>query len=272
MMTAATTRSDPFVSAPVMPIGRLLRAYLLAAKHETLAALRNPGMAIPFLALPPAIYLLFGVVIIGSGEETGNGEFGPEIVNYLFAGFCTMGAMMPGIFGGSMIALERENGLLKLKRALPMPAGAHLFAKVAMSMLVAAGAVGLTAGVALTFDSITLPAGQLLILCTTMVVGSIPFCAIGLLIGSFSSSSAVPAWGNLVFLPMIYLSGLFIPLPDSLERWVVIWPAFHLDQLALGLAGVEQFSFLPPLYAGTVLAGVTVLCGGLAIHRLARVG
>ena len=71
---------------------------------------------------------------------------------------------------------------------------------------------------------------------------------------------------------MMWLSGLFIPLPDTLKRWVVIWPTFHLDQLALGLAGVEQFTFIPPAMAAAVLAGVTVLCGGLAIRRLARVG
>jgi hypothetical protein len=57
-----------------------------------------------------------------------------------------------------------------------------------------------------------------------------------------------------------------------MERWMVIWPAFHLNQLALGLAGVEQFSFVSPAIAGGVLVGVTVLFGGLAIRRLARVG
>lgn len=254
-----------------MPLGRVLRAYLIAAKYETLAALRNVGLAVPFLVLPPAIYLLFGVVIIGS-EVGGGGEFGPEIVNYLFSGFCVMAAMMPGIFGGATIATERENGVLKLKRALPMPPGAHLFAKLAMSMLVAAGAVAGVTAVALAADAITLSGVQILILTTVMVVGSIPFCAIGLFIGSVSSSAAVPAVGNLAFLPMIYLSGLFIPLPDSLERWVVIWPAFHLNQLALGLAGVEQFTFFPPVNVAVVLAGVTVLFGGLAVRRLARVG
>jgi hypothetical protein len=71
---------------------------------------------------------------------------------------------------------------------------------------------------------------------------------------------------------MMWLSGLFIPLPDALERWVVIWPSFHLNQLALNLAGVEKFSFISPVLAGGVLVGVTVLFGGLAIHRLARVG
>jgi ABC-2 type transport system permease protein len=94
----------------------------------------------------------------------------------------------------------------------------------------------------------------------------------GLLIGSLASASAAPAYGNLVFLPMMWLSGLFIPLPESLEPWVIIWPTFHLNQLALGLAGVDQFTYIPPAMAAAVLAGVTVLCGGFAIRRLARGG
>ena len=38
--------------------------------------------------------------------------------------------------------MERDQGLLKLKRAQPVPAGAHLFAKMAMSMVFAALAAG----------------------------------------------------------------------------------------------------------------------------------
>ena len=53
---------------------------------------------------------------------------------------------------------------------------------------------------------------------------------------------------------------------------MILWPTFHLDQLALGLAGVEKFTFIPWTMAAAVLVGVTVLCGGLAIRRLARVG
>ena len=71
---------------------------------------------------------------------------------------------------------------------------------------------------------------------------------------------------------MLWLSGLFIPLPKFLERWAVIWPAFHLNQVALGSAGVSEFSFLAPGISAAVLAGVTVIFGGLAIRRLARKG
>jgi ABC-2 type transport system permease protein len=71
---------------------------------------------------------------------------------------------------------------------------------------------------------------------------------------------------------MLWLSGLFFPLPKFLEPWAVIWPAFHLNQLALGLAGVREFSFLPPAIAAALLTGVTVVFGGMAIWRLARRG
>jgi ABC-2 type transport system permease protein len=171
-----------------------------------------------------------------------------------------------------ILATERDGNLLKLKRALPLPPGAAIVAKVLMSMGVAAIALTLVAGSALLAGKITITLAQVAIIWGVLIVGTIPFCAMGLLIGALASGSAAPAWGNLVFLPMMWLSGLFIPLPDSLERWVVIWPTFHLDQLALGLAGVEQFTFIPPAMAAAVLAGVTVLCGGLAIRRLARVG
>ena len=253
-----------------LPAGRLIRAYLMEMKLETLAALRTPGFAIPFIAVPVAIYVLFGVVIAGNAGA--NSEYGAAIADYLFSGFSVLAVAMPGIFSGVILATEREGNLLKLKRALPLPPGATIVAKMIMSMGIAAIAVTIVAIAALFAGKITISPAQVAIVWGVLIVGTIPFCAIGLLIGSLVSASAAPAYGNLVFLPMMWLSGLFIPLPDFLERWVIIWPTFHLNQLALGLAGVEQFTFIPPAIAAAVLTGVTVLCGGLAIRRLARVG
>jgi ABC-2 type transport system permease protein len=73
-----------------------------------------------------------------------------------------------------------------------------------------------------------------------------------------------------VFLPMMWLSGLFFPLPGVLQKWVVIWPAFYLDQLALALIDLKAFRFIPVSLGIGALLGVTVLFGGLALHRLAR--
>ena len=253
-----------------LPLGRLLRAYLLEAKMETTAALRTPGFALPFIAVPVAIYLFFGVVINGNVGDSS--EYGPAVVDYLFSGFCVFAVMMPGIFSGVILATDREGNVLRLKRALPLPPGATIVAKVLMSMGIAAIALTLVVAAALYVGKLTMSIEQVATIWVVLVVGTIPFAAIGLLIGALVSSSAAPAWGNMIFLPMMWLSGLFIPLPAFLRSWVVIWPAFHLNQLALGLAGVKQFIFIPTGLAAAVLLGVTVLCLGLAIRRLARVG
>ncbi len=183
-----------------------------------------------------------------------------------------MAVIMPGLFSGVILAQEREGGLLKLKRALPLPPGASIVAKVLMAMGIAALALTLVVIAALAAGKLTISLTQVMVIWIVLIIGTIPFSAIGLLIGALASGSAAPAYGNLVFLPMIWLSGLFIPLPESLKQWVIVWPAFHLNQLALGLAGVKQFTFIPPALAAGVLIGVTVLFGGLAIRRLARVG
>lgn len=258
------------MTATALPIRRVLRAYALETRFEIVGALRTVSFAVPFIVVPLAVYLLFGVVI--AGGTAASGPYGPGIANYLFAGFAVMGAIMPGLFSGVILAQEREGNLLRLKRALPQPPGASIVAKVLMAMAIAGVSVTLVAIAALLAGKITLSVGQVAIIWAVLIVGTIPFAAMGLLIGALVSGSAAPAWGNLVFLPMMWLSGLFIPLPKFLEKWVIIWPAFHLDQLALGLAGVRQFTFIPPALAAGVLIGVTVLSGGVAIRRLARVG
>jgi ABC-2 type transport system permease protein len=100
------------------------------------------------------------------------------------------------------------------------------------------------------------------------VAGALPFCAIGLFIGTIVKGTAAPGFTNLVYLPMIYLSGLFFPLPKSLATIAPIWPAYHLNQLALGAAGVLSSS--APGTHLAVLAGVTALFTWLALRRLAR--
>ena len=254
--------------AAPMPIGRLLRAYAKEMQYESLRMLRSPAFAIPFLLLPVPVYLFFGVMLAGPAVAKH-----PSAANYLFSGFSVFAVMGPSLFGaGCALALERDAGFLKLKRALPAPDGAYLIAKMVMSMLFAALAMTSMLAAAILADTVSLSIGQQLIMTLVMIVGAVPFCAIGLLIGSYMSGSSAPALINIVFLPMLWLSGIFIPLPKFLEKWAVIWPAFHLNQVALGSAGVSEFTFINPLISAAVLAGVTVLFGGLAIRRLARRG
>jgi ABC-2 type transport system permease protein len=251
-----------------MPFGRLLRAYLSEARYELVRVLRAPAFVVPFLVLPVGIYLLFGVLFARSAVEKD-----PAVADFLLSGFSVYAVMGPAIFGiGCLLALERDGGLMKLKRALPAPTGAYLLAKAFAAVGCGAVAMGTLVIAALIVGDISRSAVQLAAMCAVLLIGTLPFCAMGLFIGSHVSGAVAPAITNLIFLPMMWLSGLFFPLPEVLRPWAVVWPAFHLNQVALAAGGVSKFLFMPTGICVAVLVGITVLFGGLAIRRLARKG
>jgi ABC-2 type transport system permease protein len=247
-----------------MPGGRLFGAYFTEAKYETIRMLRTPAFAIPFLALPVALYLLFAVLLFGAALRAD-----PKGAMFAFIGFDVFGVMGPGIFGfGMVVALEREQGLLALKRAMPMPPSAYLAAKLCMAMLFGAIVTATMITAALTLGHLPLSAGQCFTLVAVNVLGTLPFCAIGLFIGTRTSGKAAPAIGNIIYLAMIYLSSIMFPLPKSMQASAVIWPAYHLAQLAFRALGTpSQGSAWVHL---AVLAGVTLLFTALSVRRLAR--
>ena len=271
-MSATVATHLVFKAAGPMPLGLIMRSYLAAARYELMQALRAPVFSFPFLLLPAVLYFLFGVLMANQSPESASAT-NPQVATFLLAGFCAFAVMGPGIFGfGVGLAIERDQGLLNLKRAQPGPAGAHLFAKMAMSVICAALAAGAVALVAVIAGKLVISYGQLLTLVGVMIAGSLPFCAIGLLIGAYVSGNASPAVANLVYLPGMWLLGSMFPLPESMRPWAVIWPMFHLNQTALGAAGVKELSFVNPTWTAAVLVAITVLCTGLALRRLARVG
>ena len=101
-------------------------AWLQEARYEFLRLWRTPAFSLPVLLFPPLFYLLFGEIFGGNRS--------PEAARYLLAGYSVFGIMGVALFGfGVTVALDREQGLLVLKRAQPMPPGAYLVAKVAMA-------------------------------------------------------------------------------------------------------------------------------------------
>ena len=62
-------------------------------------------------------------------------------------------------------------------------------------------------------------------------------------VGSLVGGNAAPVLLNALYLPMAFLSGLWLPLsmlPDWLARLAPAWPAYHLAQLALKVVGHDD--------------------------------
>jgi len=257
-MNAVTALAERRLSA-----GAALGAYLLEAKFEFLRVLRTPAFAVPTLLFPPMFYLLFGLLLNrGSGGAA----------HYLFATYSVFGVMAPGLFGfGVGVAIERERGWLSLKRVAPMPPGAYLLAKMGMAALFALIIYAVLAAMAAGLGGVRLGIGQWLLLGAIAVLGVLPFCALGLVIGSRANASAAPAIVNFIYLPMAFLSGLWMPLsmlPGFISQMAPLWPAYHLAQLALGVIGHEVSGSVQ----GHVLAllAFTGVCFGVARRWLAR--
>ncbi|MDG6347673.1 ABC transporter permease [Luteimonas sp. 8-5] len=240
-------------------------AYVEEARSETLRYLRNPGFLLPIILFPAAFYLMFGVAL--------SSKTAPEAARYLLASYSTFGVMAPGLFGfGVSLALERDSGLLTLKRALPMPPGAYLLGKMLMAMLVAAAVGMLLLVLAVFLGGVALDASQWLSLLAVDILGVLPFCALGLLVGTLFKGQGAPGLLNLVYLPMAFLSGLWFPLklmPPIIGQLAPIWPSYHLNMLALSAVGFDTGPAWPRLL---VLAGFTVAFLLIAARRLSRYG
>ena len=238
------------------------RCYLLEARHEFLRLLRSPAFALPTLLFPPLFYVLFAVLLNRGTAGTASS---------LFASYSIFGVMAPGLFGfGVAMALDRERGFLALKRAMPTPPGAMLLAKMAMAMVFAAIISLILGTLGATLGHVVLSPLQWLELFAIDVLGVLPFCAIGLYVGTTVSGQGAPAVINLLYLPMAFLAGLWMPLsmlPPIFSTLAPAWPAWHLAQLALAVVGIGGGHV--PLHA-LVLAGVSVVFFLLARRRLAR--
>ncbi|EIL97852.1 ABC transporter [Rhodanobacter thiooxydans LCS2] len=248
-----------------MPRRRLVGAYLEEARSECLRYLRAPGFMLPIMLFPTMFYLLFGVLMVKSN--------GADAARYLLASYGVFGVMSPGLFGfGVSLALERDGGLLTFKRALPMPPGAYLLGKMLMAMAAAGMVILLLMALAWSLGHVTLAPLQAGALLLTGMLGVLPFCALGMFVGTLIKGQGAPGMLQLIYLPMSFLSGLWMPLPilpAFLQRIAPVWPSYHLDRLALAAVGMNRG---PLLVHVLVLAGVAAGFALLAARRLRRHG
>ena len=179
------------------------------------------------------------------------------------------GATTPGMFGfGVGLAVERQSGLLKLKRAQPMPVAANLVAKLAMAIVVALLVTGVLMVLATTFGHVTLNAMQVIGILGVTLLSAISCCAIGFFIGATVSGAAANGVVNLIYFPMIR-QGCSFP-SKFLATWAVIWPTFDADQLVI-VRWRKELHGLSDVHSGEPRVWPSCLAG-LAIRATVRKG
>ena len=228
------------------------RCYALEAKYEFLKMLRMPAYALPAVTFPVMFYMLFGVMF-GGGRPAGS----TTVATYMLATYGAFGVIGSALFGfGVGIAVERGQGWMTLKRATPMPPLAYFVAKLANASAFAAIIVLLLSLCGAMFGGVRLEPAAWVRLPLTLMLGAIPFCALGLALGYFAGPNSSPALVNLLYLPLSFASGLWIPiemLPPAIKTAAPWLPPYHLGQLALAAVGAGR--------GGATWAHVAALAG-----------
>lgn len=231
-----------------MTTRQVVNIFLMESKAEVLKVVRSPGFTLPALLFPLMFYLFFGVIF----------SMNPATMpTYLLATYGTFGVIGPALFSfGVGIAVERGQGWFDVKEASPMPASAYIFSRIAVTLVFSMAIIVLLFSVGALAGEVRLYSGQWLLLAVTLLLGSLPFCAIGLSLGLFLKSNSAPAVVNLIYLPMAFLSGLWVPInffPELMQSIANFLPAYHLAQLSLKVVEMDLGASIW-LHLGALLA------------------
>jgi ABC-2 type transport system permease protein len=245
MITPTATRTTTDAGTPRPNPARI---YVTEARLEFLKLIRIPIFAVSTIALPVMFYLLFGVAFGGGGGDAGGvggGDAGGMgVTTYMMATYGTFGVIGAALFGfGVSVAVERGQGWMRLKRVSPMPPQAYFVAKVVMSTTVSALIIGALFILGATLGGVRMYATQWISLGLVLIIGALPFSAMGLAFGYLVGPNSAPAMLNLVYLPMAFASGLWIPihqLPAFVQGIAPALPPYHFAQLALGTVGAAE--------------------------------
>lgn len=222
------------IAAPQpLSLGYYTRIFARETRYEFVRMLRTRAFSLSVIGFPVMFFLLFGV----SNRHNGYGQ-------YLVPGYSCMGVVSACLFGiGMSISLERTQGWLDLKQASPMPRLAYIGAKIlscagfAIVIVTALVVLGVTAGGA---HVTLLQAAQL---AGVILAGSAPFAAMALVVALIVPANSGPGIINLIYLPMSFASGFWMPiayLPHFFVKIAPALPTYHLAQLALGIFGMAQ--------------------------------
>jgi ABC-2 type transport system permease protein len=176
--------------------------------YELLRAIRNRRVIVFALAFPVILYLAIAAPNRDVADFSGTGTSLPLYFMVGLAAFATMNAMLAS---GGRIAADRAAGWNRQLRVTPLSPYAYIGTKVLTGYLLAGCSIIVlyACGAAL---GVSLPAGRWLEMTALLLIGLIPFAALGLALGHLLSPDSIgPAVGGLVGV-LALLGGSWFPI------------------------------------------------------------
>jgi len=215
---------------------------------------RNPSAAFFNFLLPLLLLVLIATAFSSDAEE----------LEVLIPGVAGMGVLATTFTALAFnLTVLRDDGVLKRWRGTPMPAGAYLAGLIGSAALNAFVQVALVVAIGNLVYGVEWPREPLLLLLFTGL-GVVCFAALGIAFShAIPNEDAAPAYTNAVFLPLIFISGVFYSADDLPEALKAVADALPLTHLIDGLSeaivgGGGDAATAAAVVGGWALAGILV--------------
>ncbi|MBO6554133.1 MAG: ABC transporter permease [Roseitalea sp.] len=188
--------------------------------------LRQPGFWVPTILFPAMLYAFFGAQNAGGGIAA----------VYAAASFAVYAVLGVAFFQfGVSIAEDRQSAFAVWQRSLPARPFASWTARLCAALVFSIAAVALVLATARLVGDLHIDAATQARLLAVCLILAVPATFMGTALGYLASRHSVVAVANLIFLPMAYLGGLWVPPPalppqiDAISRWT---PTRHMGEAA----------------------------------------
>jgi ABC-2 type transport system permease protein len=213
------------VNDPVLTLRQL--------RYTNKAFWRNPAAAFFTFAFPLMFLVIFTALF---GTDTVR-VAGSEISTSTFyvgaiATFSIITATYTNLAIG--VTFSRDQGVLKRIRGTPLPAWSYMVGRITHAVLVSLLLVAIVTAFGAAFYEAEVPSRTLPAFLATIAVGAASFSALGLALTSvIPNADASPPIVNASILPLLFLSGIFIPIQDP-NAWYVtvakVFPVYHFAE------------------------------------------
>ena len=228
-------------------------------RAEFLRYLRSPILSVFTLALPIVFYLFVGLTY---ASVTIAGIPGSVYVLAGFSAYAVANVMLSTF--GIGLAVDRAQRMDVLMRATPLRPWIYLTSRGIVALFFGLVALAALSAFAVLIGHVQLSLTAWAALVGWLLLGSLPFLALGLAIGYLVHPNAGGAAVNLVALPLFFASGVFRPvnqLPLFIQHVAPYLPSFRLAQLAWTAVGAANVTPLGAnlIYLALWTAGLAVL-------------
>jgi ABC-2 type transport system permease protein len=220
------------------------------AKYDLIAAWRNPRARFFTFFFPVLLLVIFSSAF-GHGTTIVDG-IKVDLPQFYVPGILAM-SVITAAYGNIVISMSaaRESGVLKRRRATPVPAAALVAGKALSTVVTTISMSAVLLLIARVGYGVGFSAGALVAIAIAVAVGTLAFACLGYAVaGLIGNPDAAQPIVQATMLPLYFISGVWIPtdqLPTGLKHVASIFPIEHLAAAAhLGSVHSSFASALAP--------------------------